>query len=266
LHCIAQELHNATEDPLAVINRLFKLDKPLRPRESRRHHTFTRIVAHATILLSQHPQLHRVNITAEDGVASKDDVAQILAWHLKLYDTFCHSSAQRIAALLCNEYTYLVIGFDECRHLNEATFDERSLPSPKMSLIALQRIIKAADHRRDGLGNFALWFTLLDTSSSVFDLVPRRGDAYASSARLAGDLDPVPIWPYLGYDQMATKNCDSSSPQEATEVRRLLNYGRPVSSAHMFCFGVLTPTVPAVVNRNSRYGTASRQAQASQPG
>jgi hypothetical protein len=265
LHCIAQELSDATEDPLAVINRLFKLDEPLRPRESRRHHTFTRVAAHATTLLSQYPQLHRANINAEDDVASKDAAALTLAWHHNLYDTFCHSSAKRIAELLRNKYAYLVIGFDECRHLNKASFADHSLSSPTMSLIALQRIIKAADRRRDELGNFALWFTLLDTSPSVFDLVPRRGAA-AFSSRLAGDLEPVPIWPYLGYDQMATKNGVSSSPQEATEVRRLLNYGRPVSPGHMFCFGELTAVVSAVVDRNSRYGTASCQAQASPPG
>jgi hypothetical protein len=110
-------------------------------------------------------------------------------WHHELYNQFCLADAKRLAEILHPlGYNHMVIGFDECRILNQANKKERGDSHLKMSLVALQRAIKAADNFP--VSNFSFWYTLLDTSSSIFDLVPQRGKD-ASSHRLTHTLDPV---------------------------------------------------------------------------
>jgi hypothetical protein len=217
--CLADELDLVLpneRDPLAIINALFELDDPYEPDQSRRHRTFENITGIASDMLESHGSLKT------PGKMSAID------WHHELYDRFCPTDAKRLAKMLRQlGYQRMVIGFDECRHLNVASKMERSIPHWKMSLIALQRAIKAADHCGAEMGNFTFWYTLLDTDSSIFNLVSWRGE-FSPSCRLPYTLDPVPAWPFLPFNQMVPKSFESQTPHEATDIRRLLKYGRPV--------------------------------------
>jgi hypothetical protein len=202
-------------DPCATINNLFK---SLAVTDRRRHAAFFAVVLKAVELLDQNEKLCRL------APASDKD---IIKWHKDLYKTLCLNSARRVAKLLGGQHQHVVIGFDECRHLNEATDPESVKPNTKMSLLALQRIIKAADDWQTELDHVKFWYTLLDTSSSVFDLFPRKGGG--NSTRLATSLNPVAAWPYLGFDQMVPSDFRGTlTPLQACEIDVLSKYGRPV--------------------------------------
>jgi hypothetical protein len=70
-----------------------------------------------------------------------------------------------------------------------------------MSLIALQRIMKAYD---DFVDEVHVWFLLLDTNSSLIDLTPLGKDA--PSDRFEKGFRSLPAWPYVGFNQMGKKN------------------------------------------------------------
>lgn len=99
-----------------------------------------------------------------------------------------------------------------------------------MSLIAIQnRMIRAAD----AVGfPIPIWLLLLDTSSSVLDLV--RPIKLLSSHRLRRNCSPLPSWLYLGFDQMNATNASqqatdsANTPFQALQIAALKGNGRPV--------------------------------------
>jgi hypothetical protein len=224
------ELDTDGASPVSIINRHFQLDQYLEPFASQRHGAFAAIVRDATQMLAMNPELH-TPMGAEPET-----------WHVKLYEAFCRTYAKELAKRLqVWKYQHMVIGIDECRHWDEAYYADRGHPNHKMSLVALNRIIKAADSFQVELLGFTYWFTLLDTSSSVFDLVLRRENA--PSNRLASTLDPAPIWPYLGFNQMVESQRQtpqsaiaSQTPDHACTIEWLQMYGRPVRCFQSQCF------------------------------
>jgi hypothetical protein len=183
---------------------------------SRRHRTFERVAEVASSMLESLMSLWG------PGKMSHTD------WHHKLYDQFCLTDARRLSETLRPlGHQRMVIGFDACRHLNVAYTYNRVLPCSKMSLVALQRVIQAADCRGEEIQGFTFWYTFLDGNPSIFDLIP-RGGMDAPSHQLGHTLRPVAAWPFLGFDQMVPKSFESRTPQNATDIRRLMQYGRPV--------------------------------------
>jgi hypothetical protein len=134
-------------------------------------------------------------------------------WHTQLYEILCLPHAQDLAvALQGHGFKYMVIRLDECLHWNqESPAVDRYEPTFGMSLITFQHIVKAADSSQLKMGGFTFWYTLLGTSSAVFDLVPRMEDG--ASTRLGSTLEPLHVWPYLGFNQMAL-----STPSETPDA------------------------------------------------
>jgi hypothetical protein len=193
----------------------FVLDRLDEPHPSTRHTTFENIASRAETLLKEFEDQYNSSIRLPD--------TDPVDWYNVIYETLCKGPADTLAKTLLHlNHHRLVIGFDECTLLKQASTIYGRTTRSNMSTKAFQRIIKAADYfPTDG---FAYWLVFLDTSSSVFKLIPPRKDA--PSARFTGQLDPLPIWTFMGYDQMAPQ--PSSTPQEALEILRLRQYGRPV--------------------------------------
>lgn len=201
----------------------FDLDDPTSPLNSKRHRAFTEIVGRAKALLACGPSsLSSRKRKIPD--ANTDDEK----WKDVDVNKYYKDKAQELAERLSNlGHHYLIISFDECRLLNSRlSGSPRERWDREMSLTALQRVIKAADqHEPD---SFKYWFTFIDTNPSAFLLVPPRGND-APSTRLAQTLDPLPPWPFLGFDQMAPEKL-STKPIDALALQHLKAFGRPVSS------------------------------------
>ena len=102
-----------------------------------------------------------------------------------------------------------------------------------MSLIALEHIIKAADHCENTHG-IVFWHLLLDTNSSI-PLLFGTGDM-ASSFRLRDALIPLPVWNYFGFDQFKEKTPKLvKKPEDALRLHNLKHFGRPVSVSLNVC-------------------------------
>jgi hypothetical protein len=194
----------------------FNLDKPDEPQSSTRHATFEYITSKAETLLEWFEDQHNSSICLPGQ--------EVIDQHNIIYDKLCKGPAHTLAKTLSRlGHRRLVIGFDECTFLNQAPKIRGETNHRHMSIIAIQRIIKAGDGFPTE--DFTYWHVFLDTSSSVFDLVPTRKDA--PSGRLADKLDPLPAWTFMGYDQMVPQQ-PSNSPKEALKISRLRQYGRPV--------------------------------------
>jgi hypothetical protein len=144
-------------------------------------------------------------------------------WHSNLVQAFCLDNAQHVAEFLKGKSRHLVIGFDKCHHHNQAHDNELAVPNANMSLIALQRIIKDMDFLQNSLGNIKLCCTLLDTSLSVFDLVPQKGKGPLLC--LASSMDPLPACSCLGFNQMVPTGIIGMTPAQDCYITSLQKYG-----------------------------------------
>ncbi|EIW79657.1 hypothetical protein CONPUDRAFT_155053 [Coniophora puteana RWD-64-598 SS2] len=213
----------------------------IEPLQSKRHHSFLRISELAETLLedyaeelsSKAPDLPSATIdsnpnvdkTSADHAAKTTKDKHIVSWCEEVYQVMVSGAANKLATTLRQHgHRCLVLGFDECRYLN-ARNGKLDADYHPMSILAMQRIITAADHFL--LEGFTLWFTFIDTSSSVLELVPRRG--MSKSDRLANDKDPLIPYTSIGFDQMIPSDL-SSSPHAALYISRLKLYGRPLWS------------------------------------
>jgi len=182
-------------------------------------------------------------------------------YHRTLYSILCQPSISRLSKILKGAgFNRFVIAFDECSNLNLATENRTAddvynlRPKWDMSLIALQRIIKAGDGFTSG--DVTFWYLLLDTNSSIFDLAPAGPES--PSDRLTHNLIPLPVWPYLGFNQMVPTRYTESikTAAQVLSVKHLKAYGRPVSSdipfyphtlprilCFQYWFGIDTPDV-----------------------
>jgi hypothetical protein len=226
----------------------FGLDDPRCPQLSQRHQAFTAVADLARQILSDtltsgglHSALGAAHSNRVPMLEHANDPEKLeLSYHVvhasTIYKQVCHTSALALGQALDRlGHKYFVLGFDECRHLQSQKpveipldihphYDAAASPYFWMSLAAVQRLIKAADEHPI-TARASLWCTFLDTSSSVFLLVPRRGPDLPS-ARLQ-TLDPLPPYHYLPFDVMKP-NTLLSNPGEAMELEKLKLYGRPV--------------------------------------
>lgn len=143
-------------------------------------------------------------------------------WHQKLFNYFCRAAFERLSSKIKdtgNDKFFLAL--DECTALKPAGADERA-PLKRISLIALQRILKAAEVMSDPV---CFWFLLLDTNSSVVMLLPSGPSA--PSWRLLVDLAPLPPFVYLGFNQHLML-MRKEKPSDSLSLGNLKNTGRPV--------------------------------------
>ena len=117
--------------------------------------------------------------------------------------------------------------FDECTQLNFNLRDDKPVGGlDRMSLLALQRMLKAGDR-------YNIWTFLLDTDSGIDHVQPVVGGV-ARSARLTRGL---PVFPYMEFDVMLKGVPHPKTPMDALRLEHLKMYGRPVSAS---CFFVKT--------------------------
>jgi hypothetical protein len=208
------------------------LDTPTNIANSSRYRCFTEVEAKAENLLREN-QSHIIASRFPTPLLGNDDTFAPADWHIRLFKCLCLPYATELAKVLKNmRQRYFILAFDECSELGlyQHPGGGRHPWSPNwgISLIALQRIIKAADTFSDLPITF--WFLLLDTSSSIFDMVPHGPGA--PSNRLTKELLPLPPWLYLGFNQMVAANVMAGiqKPTDVLSVQHSKTYGRPVSA------------------------------------
>lgn len=143
-------------------------------------------------------------------------------WHRRLFHKLCRPAFERLSAKLAaaGEKRFF-LALDECTTLGAAE-EDRGLPSRKISLIALQRILKAAEIMKHPV---CFWFLLLDTNPSVGMLLPPG--PFTSSSRLVLDLQPLPPFVYFGFNQyMELLRKETAS--DSLDLENLKKCGRPV--------------------------------------
>jgi hypothetical protein len=152
-------------------------------------------------------------------------------WVAKLFNILVIKSAdtlnddRRKLKLSCFPFT-----FDESSQMN---FDYKPVPNKKppdnrITLLAMQRVIKACDQ-------FHFWFPMLDTTNGLADVYPDANKETAPSFRLPGTLRPLPPWIYMPFDVMVPPPEElPKTPLEALRLDRLRVYGRPVCNPESF--------------------------------
>jgi hypothetical protein len=195
---------------------------------SRRHTYFSEVAAIAEkLLLINRKVIVETRYKIQDIVADSSPVDSAPVWHKRLFKLLCHPSFEKLSLILKKLHVKcFVLAIDECSEL-DSTQTYRA-PPWSMSLIALQRIIKAYD---DFISEVPVWFLLLDTDSPVIDMSPFGKDA--PSDRFEQGYRSLPAWPYVGFNQMAKKDVfvdKKKLPTEVHSMQHLKLYGRPVSS------------------------------------
>ncbi|KZT00630.1 uncharacterized protein LAESUDRAFT_637399, partial [Laetiporus sulphureus 93-53] len=149
----------------------------------------------------------------------------VTRWHELLFKMLAKPAFDMLAGSVQHlGHTRFLLSLDECTELNDPSLLVGPKgPQRKMSLIALQRIIKAADQFTFPHG-IEFWYMLLDTNSSLYELAPSGPDA--SSYRLAGALKPLPVWCHVDFDQMR-RDVELKSAEQALLIRFLAMFGRP---------------------------------------
>ena len=205
---------------------------------SRRHTYFAEVAAGAEKLLLDNFKViveTRVSYKMQDTALDATNIDSAPVWHNRLFKLLCHPSFAKLSQVLKQrELKWFILAVDECSELNSNKPVPESDPKPyqaplwTMSLIALQRIIKAYD---DFVCEVPVWFLLLDTNSSVIDMSPLGKEA--PSDRFEKGHRSLPAWPYVGFNQMAEKDVfvdKDKLPTYVHSMRHLKLYGRPVSS------------------------------------
>lgn len=212
------------------------LDTPTEVERSSRFQSFREVYAEAGTMLTTNMSVIS-NTRVQSPSRAEKSPRTGRHYHEELYQILCLANAERLSRILSQQKCYkFVIAFDECSVLN---FHDPTLAqndegpnrgsSWDMSLIALQRIIKAGD-RHDHHG-VTIWYLLLDTSLSIFDLAPDRRDVPFS--RLTDGLTRLPIWPYVGFNQMVDRTHAQGirTAADVLTLEHLQVYGRPVSGS-----------------------------------
>lgn len=160
----------------------------------KRHHLFLKVRERAKALLNSNVtklvdlrlRSPRKERSEPEGGRKADE--RVAKWHEKLFRLLCLRPAQQFLELLQGlGKDCFVLAIDECSALNSSrvpTSDHRAQYG--MSLIAMQRIIKAADEFKLAI---PFWLLLLDTNSSVLELVPPT--KLSSSHRLVHHNSPT---------------------------------------------------------------------------
>lgn len=144
-------------------------------------------------------------------------------WHKVLFRKFCARGFQAVGEkLVALGQKYFFISLDDCAALG-ASMAGSVLPSPHITLVGMQRILKAADTLSSQVH---FWFLLLDTNPKTYlrALPPLQ----TTSHRLTSPLLPLPPFVYLGFNQMAHE-VTIKTAREALTIKHLQRLGRPVS-------------------------------------
>jgi hypothetical protein len=235
MHVLAEKIEHrmlSLRDPPHLMAD-WNLHNPINISESSRYKSFSEVEAMAEQLLknnsgfirSKRMRSWRLNQPQHDEIPSD--------WHSQLFRLLCLRDFERLSKLLKKiGLRYLLIAFDECSQLNAKPLpDERSWePVFYMTLIALQRLIKAADEFK--IPGVAIWFLLLDTNSRVYDLAPWGRNV--PSKRLTEGFRVLPPWHYVGFNQMVPKKMIDivdkiKLPSDVLTIDHAKRYGRPVS-------------------------------------
>jgi hypothetical protein len=131
------------------------LDSATNILNSRRHTYFAEVAARAEKLLLINSKIiveTRVSYNMQDIAADADNLDSAPVWHKRLFKLLCHPSFEKLSRGLKERHVkWFVLAVDECSELNSTKPVPVSGPKPyraplwNMSLIALQRIIKAYD-------------------------------------------------------------------------------------------------------------------------
>jgi hypothetical protein len=206
----------------------WQLDNPTDVVKSSRHGCFTEVENLAFARLKSGKEaIKGMRLLSPRPINYARSVAD---WHNDLFEYFCLPSYQALVGVLRElGQEYFVFAFDECTELENPVILSKDRKSQMgMTLIALQRIIKSLD--AFSKGDDTLWFLLLDTTSSIPDLLPHGPNA--PSIRLTEGYIPLPPWPYVGFNQVVPKGhiVGFRKPSDAHYLEHLKVYGRPVSS------------------------------------
>ncbi|KZT20262.1 hypothetical protein NEOLEDRAFT_1140967 [Neolentinus lepideus HHB14362 ss-1] len=188
------------------------------PELSRRHQTFEIVIERARQLLQDY--LH---------IYSKINWPDRHEWLKATYQNLCAPAVGRLSAIMKEQSCHTVlIGFDECIFLNgkkPVVLGADPELRQEMSLIAVRRVIKAADAYPTP--SFKMWFTFIDTNPSVSGLVSLKGHLALSGRILSGGPRLLPSWSLMSFNQLAPTE-PSATPGAAFEFDRLRMYGRPL--------------------------------------
>jgi hypothetical protein len=198
----------------------WQLDAQLGINNSSSYKCFAEVEAKADILLSE----NRTFLNDFRSKSLSDDCAiGSTGWHIALVNHFCSLPAKRLAQVLHNfQQEYFILAFDECAHLD----GHWSLPNQTgMSLVALRRIIRAADSLC--LKDVTFWFLLLETRLTIPNMFFNAADisSFKPEHRVL-----LPPWSYLGFNQLVgvRHSEDIQRPSDVLSVQHLKAYGRPV--------------------------------------
>lgn len=156
-------------------------------------------------------------------VPTKQNRSRSPNWHKKLVTEFCAEGFQalndNVSAL---ERSRFFIAIDECSALGEGS-DAVTLPINRISLHAMQRILKAVDSLSIKI---EIWFLLLDTNYKPFLQGP--SNTHAESLGPTKPLTFLCPFVYLGFNQMA-RHISVNIAREVLGTDHLRMFGRPVS-------------------------------------
>lgn len=166
---------------------------------------------------------------SEPGKVNKESSKRSPQWHAQLFAKFCQPAFDRLSAILhaANE-TKFFLALDECTLLGSPQSEDHG-PSRKCSLIAFQRILKAAEHMTTPV---SFWFLTLDTTSSASDMTPQG--PHAPSRRLTTELKPLPPFTALDFNQFKDR-LQRLTASSSLDIDNLKYLGRPVCPIFLFC-------------------------------
>jgi hypothetical protein len=208
--------------------------------DSSRHKCFLEVEEMAReFLKNEHSKVLAIRLDSPNPSMKNDhtrikSAASAADWHSQLFECFCSKYMEELAMILKKRQSkYFVFAFDECSQLgllHKPPSDKQPSWHPQwgVSLVELERIIKAGD--RFNPHNIIFWFLFLDTSPSLFTLLPHVPNT--PSFRLTKNPVPLPPWVYLGFNQMVGANHSEGiqKPIDALGMDHLKAYGRPVSN------------------------------------
>ncbi|EIM81087.1 uncharacterized protein STEHIDRAFT_150135 [Stereum hirsutum FP-91666 SS1] len=143
-------------------------------------------------------------------------------WHKILFQKFCTKGFNDLNdKLVALGHDTFFLTLDECAALGETTEPVDIDPLSHITLIAMHRILKAADTLNTKV---QFWFLLLDTDPSRYLREP--SGPRNSSSRLVRPLLPLPPFVYLGFNQMA-HGIKIRTAREALSIKHLQRFGRP---------------------------------------
>lgn len=169
------------------------------------------------------PTAPRSTSSRSSTPSTKQNRSRSPNWHKRLVTEFCAEGFQalndNVSAL---ERSRFFIAIDECSALGEGS-DAATLPINRISLHAMQRILKAVDSLSIKI---EIWFLLLDTNYKPFLQGP--SNTHAESLGPTKPLTFLCPFVYLGFNQMA-RHVSVNIAKEVLGTDHLRMFGRPVS-------------------------------------